>query len=137
MRKIDSVLLVDDDEATNFVNELLFKKLGIAEKLHIAKNGRDALELLQPCSLVADNLEAPLPKLILLDLNMPVLDGFGFLHAFDSLDIPGKEAVVIVILTTSLNAKDVEKVKINGVKDFVNKPLTGDALQQLLQKHFA
>ncbi len=135
MKMIDSVLLIDDDEATNFINELLIRKAGVTNSLCIARNGRDALELLHKCKEAAGK-EIYLPKLILLDINMPVLDGFGFLKSFENLDIPGKESVVIVVLTTSLNPKDIERVKVAGVNDFVNKPLTRESLQHLLNKHF-
>lgn len=136
MKKIDSVLLIDDDEATNFINELLIRKTGITSSLSIARNGKDALELLYKCKEEATGEDAVLPKLILLDINMPVLDGFGFLESFEALDIPGKESVVIVVLTTSLNPKDVERVQVAGVNDFVNKPLTRETLQHLVAKHF-
>lgn len=71
MQKLTSTLLVDDDETTNFVNEMLLKDMGVTEQILTAHNGQEALELiLERC----ENNECP--SLILLDINMPVMNGF-------------------------------------------------------------
>jgi CheY-like chemotaxis protein len=138
MNKVNAVLLVDDDEATNFINQLLIRKLDMTDELLIARNGKDAIEMIQQycANHLAQAAKGVMPKLIFLDINMPVMDGFGFLEAFDNLDCPGKEAVVIVVLTTSLNPKDLQRIQESKVvKDFVNKPLTISMVNQLMDKH--
>ncbi|WP_187262462.1 response regulator [Pontibacter beigongshangensis] len=134
MNKLNSVLLVDDDEATNFISTLVIKRAGLAEELLTARNGKEAIELIR--SRGSGAADARLPELILLDINMPVMDGFGFLRAFNELDFPGKKAVVIAVLTTSLNPRDEKQVREAGVQDFLNKPLTGKMLEELLDRHF-
>ncbi|TXK24838.1 response regulator [Pontibacter qinzhouensis] len=136
MNKINSVLLVDDDEATNFISTLIIKRAGIANELLTARNGKDAIELLKNIESGDASAAGKAPNLILLDINMPVMDGFGFLQAYQKLDFPGKESVVIAVLTTSLNPRDEDLVKKAGVLDFLNKPLTGKVLEELLAKHF-
>jgi len=136
MNKLKTVLLIDDDEATNFINKLLIDKFNITDQLLVARNGREALEVLQKCA--AQEQEASkLPELILLDINMPVMDGFEFLEAYSRLLLPEKESVVIAVLTTSLNPKDMQRVNDLGITDFLNKPLNKDSLQNLMQKHYA
>ena len=136
MKKLISILLVDDDKAANFINELLIRKHNLAEVLYTARNGKEAIELIREKCLNAEGEANHLPQLILLDINMPVLDGFGFLKAFEELDCPAKSSSVIAVLTTSTNPKDQERIKSAGITNFLNKPLTKDVLDSLLQRHF-
>ena len=76
MDKYKKILLVDDDETSNFLNELLIKGMDIVEEVSIASNGQEALNYLE-------NESGSFPQLIFLDLNMPVMDGFEFLEAFE------------------------------------------------------
>jgi CheY-like chemotaxis protein len=72
MQKLSSVLLVDDDETTNFINARLLKSLGVTDQVLMAHNGQEALSLLaNHCS----SLAATCPPLVLLDLHMPVMGG--------------------------------------------------------------
>lgn len=135
MSKVSSILLVDDDDASNFINELLIKKSGITDHLAVARNGRQALDLI--ISQNRDrNSSGKFPDLILLDINMPEMNGFGFLDAFKEVNFAGKEHVVTAVLTTSLNPRDEEKVRASGVEEFLNKPLTKEKLQVLVNKYF-
>ncbi len=133
MDKVKCILLIDDDETTNFINELMILDMGVTERLLQAYNGKEGLEILQKH---AEDGQC-LPDLILLDINMPVMDGFDFLEAYQAMDFPGKRSVVIVMLTTSLNPNDVERVNKSGIADYVNKPLTEQNLIDLFNKHLS
>jgi CheY-like chemotaxis protein len=98
----------------------------------VTYNGRQALETIQQ-EKAKDNIN---PMLILLDLNMPVMNGFEFLEAYQQYEEALKRGVAIVILTTSLNPKDIERVKDKGVVEFLNKPLAQDKLKEVLETHF-
>jgi CheY-like chemotaxis protein len=74
------------------------------------------------------------PELILLDINMPVMNGFEFIREFEKLEIRNKDKVKIIILTTSKNIKDVELLKSLGNFEFINKPLTEEKLFNCLAK---
>ena len=67
---------------------------------------------------------------------MPVMNGFEFLEAYEQLEVSHKQSVVVVMLTTSLNPGDVEKVHRGPVKGLLNKPLTEPMVGELLRKHF-
>lgn len=125
--------MIDDDSINNYINARLIKRIGISEELAISLNGKEALSYLK--KLIAENKKCP--SLILLDINMPVMDGFEFVEAFQKLNFNNKQEVVIVMLTTSENSKDIERVKENPkIADFLNKPLTEDKIAKVLEKHF-
>lgn len=132
MDKISCTLLVDDDRINNFLNQRLLDSLNITEKLLTALNGQEALTLFtQECQ------EAGCPSLILLDVNMPVMNGFEFLEAYDKLKITPKEPVIIIMLTTSLHPRDVERVQRLGIAGFINKPLTKEKVNDILKSYFS
>jgi CheY-like chemotaxis protein len=138
--KLNCVLLVDDDETTNFINKRIINRAGISEHVEIALNGREAIEALtgrdaNGKQLPKDTLK---PELIFLDLNMPVMNGWEFLDAYESLDEEEAPAVVVVMLTTALpdtmrqKAEKKRKVEV----EFMEKPLTNDRLRAVLNHYF-
>src|SRR4051812_37822594 len=104
MTKLNCILLIDDDSITNFINERLIKKLNVTNDVKITMNGEEGIHYVQ--NLCEKNELCP--ELILLDINMPVMNGFEFIQAFEKLNIKNKDKVKIIILTTSKNIKDVE-----------------------------
>ncbi len=131
MEKLACVLLVDDDDTANYLNQTLLEDLAVADQILVARNGVEALEVLKrQCN--EDNC----PQLILLDINMPVMNGFEFLDAYQKLEIAYKQSVVIVMLTTSLNPGDVGRLGQIPAVGFLSKPLTEEMVRDLLKKHF-
>ncbi len=120
--------MVDDDITTTYLNERLIKKLGIANQIMVARNGKEGLELVERFY----KEQGILPELILLDINMPVMDGFEFLIEYRKLNIEDKESAQIVMLTTSSNPLDINKVRNLGVSGYLNKPLKAEGLNQIL-----
>jgi CheY-like chemotaxis protein len=134
MTKLPAVLLVDDDQTTNYLNRLLIEKLNVAETILVAHDGREALDLL------AEHCQAPAtrcPRLILLDVNMPGMSGIQFLEAYRELPLATQGILVIVMLTTSLHPRDVQRVQqLSTVAGFVSKPLTTAKMEAILAEHF-
>lgn len=131
MNKIACTLLVDDDDTANYLNQMLFKRLEVTDNLMVAHNGLEALSLIsQYCP---GNC---CPTLILLDINMPVMDGFEFLEAYEQLSFAQKQSIIIIVLTTSLNPMDVEKVQQANIAGLINKPLSKMALEAIVAQHF-
>lgn len=133
MPKLSSVLLVDDDTTTNFLNELLLKRLELTDHLLVAHNGAEALALLGER---AQQPEVSAPALILLDVNMPVMNGLEFLEAFRQLPLARQQASTIVMLTTSLDGRDLARMRELPIAGLVSKPLTAEKLHTILQLHF-
>lgn len=129
-KKLSSILLVEDDEVTNFISQMVIKKLDCAEQVHIAWNGADALDYLK-------NPGYSKPELILLDINMPGLNGWEFLEEYTKLKEEEKGQVVVVMLTTSLNPDDKRRADNNpSIAGFRNKPLTPALMEEILTQYF-
>jgi CheY-like chemotaxis protein len=123
-----NILLVDDDHICNFLTQQILVRMEIANEIYTALNGREALKLLSP----AGGNKGIHPDLILLDLNMPIMDGFAFLDKFKELDIPDKGNISIVIVSSSQNSNDVKKAMDKGVDHYLTKPLSLVELKSIL-----
>ena len=134
MAAISCILLVDDDATTNFLNQRLLKRLAITDTVLVAGNGQDALDLLhQHCEQPASST---CPTLILLDMKMPLMNGFEFLQVFAQRPERKKPAVVIIMLTTSLNPDDVAQMQNLPIAGYLTKPLTTEKIKQIIEEHF-
>ena len=127
--KIHSVLLIDDDNATNFVNSKLFESLDIAEKIIVKDDARDAVEYIKNCISSGEQV----PQLIVLDIHMPELDGEHFLGILNKLNLPDKEKVKIVILSDSTHPTHKRIFYDLDVQYYINKPLDKEKLYNILR----
>lgn len=124
------MLLVDDDSTTNFVNYKLIKQADITDKIHTEFNGEKALNYLQYYAEQNGNVA---PELILLDLQMPVLDGHEFLEYLSIKKFSNKERIKVIVLTNSVRKEDLEKLKKFNV-NYLPKPLTQEGLLSILSE---
>ena len=135
MRKIKSVLLIDDDEPTNFIHKKIIQSSGLVDEVHIAQGGREALDFLVTNS--HNDQDAATPDLIFLDINMPAMDGWEFLAQYEKISPSQKKSIIIVMLTTSLNPDDEAKAKaIKEVYGYRNKPLTRLIIEEIARAKF-
>jgi len=134
MAAISCTLLVDDDDTTNFLNQKLLRRMAVSDTVLVAGNGQEALDLLQAhCELPTS---PTCPALVLLDLKMPLMNGFEFLQAYAQRPQRENPTVVIIILTTSLNPKDVAQMQGLPIDGYLTKPLTREKFNQVLLEHF-
>jgi CheY-like chemotaxis protein len=131
--KLPCVLLVDDDPTTNFLNRKLLERLAVADQVLVALNGQEALTVLEAqCA----QQPAGSPLLVLLDVNMPVMNGLQFLEAYQQLPADRQCPTVMVMLTTSAHPQDVQRAQQLPVADFLSKPLTQEKVERVLYQHF-
>ncbi|HEY9008787.1 response regulator [Ohtaekwangia sp.] len=123
------VLLVDDDQISNLLNKKTLQRVGMVNEVHTALNGEEAITLLN------DYFQGslPMPDIILLDLNMPIMDGFSFIEAFNKLQLPDKDKVRIIIVTSSQSPTDIDRAKSLGIVHFLTKPITENSLRIALE----
>ncbi|AWG20296.1 response regulator [Flavobacterium faecale] len=118
MKKIDQVCIIDDDPTHIFITKKYVELSGLVENIMIYKNGKEAYDHLKAIFTASEKL----PEIILLDLNMPIWDGWQFLEEF--IKIPIKSKINIFILTSSVSATDkiqAEKFNLNG--NYLVKPI--------------
>jgi CheY-like chemotaxis protein len=128
-----NILLVDDDKIFNFLSEKTISSLGLANEVHFALNGKEALEML----LQYKRGELSKPDIIFLDLNMPIMNGYEFIEAFAAMDLPDKHLITIVILTSSADPRDLEMAKELGIKYYFNKPLSKEEIKKMIGQEFS
>ncbi len=123
------ILLIDDDEISNFLNKSMIKKSGLFEEVHVLNNAVFALEFLKEL----ESASKPFPDVILLDLMMPVMDGFEFLKELDKMDSRLQKSLKIVMLTSSLDPKDrISALNNPKVIGFLSKPINQTKISELL-----
>lgn len=133
---LSNILLVDDDRATNFLNKRLLDKLDITDSINIARNGVEAMDYLRRA--MEGQRDFPVPDLILLDLNMPLLNGWEFLEHYSSLPQGFRDAIKVLMLTTSLRQDDIERAAGSRVvSGFLHKPLTPQDVMRVLEENFS
>ncbi len=139
MKKLSSIILIDDDSMTTFLNETIIRDAHCTENIHVFQTAVKALDFLSQ-SLIYDGREKGFERnsLILLDLHMPPPDGWAFLKEYLLLPETSRKKYTVVILSSSVEVEDLERAKtISDVSDFYNKPLTHEMLMEILNKHFA
>jgi CheY-like chemotaxis protein len=131
MKPLKKMALVDDDEVFVFLTRKAIEKSNLVEVIKVFGNGLEALNFLK------ENSEHPevLPELILLDLSMPIMDGWQFLDEFVKLNPRINRTIVIYICSSSISPRDIIKAReICAVSDYIIKPVTKEKLVEIIEK---
>ena len=121
------VLLVDDEEIFIFIMSQTLKTIVSDIEILTAQHGKQAMQLLE--NLIDKNLNTP--SIIFLDINMPVMNGFDFLKAYNSMK-GQQDNIKIVMVSSSSHSSDIQRAKAEGVSDFLLKPID----EKMLSKFF-
>jgi len=132
MTKINSICIIDDDEIYTFLLKKTLKRIDVCNSINVYVNGADGIEKIK--ALIANN--ELLPDIILLDINMPLLDGWEFLDEYKKLKDKLGKAISIYIVSSSISAADIEKAKKHlEVIDFLTKPIAPETLVEICGNH--
>jgi CheY-like chemotaxis protein len=119
--KFDLVLLIDDNDIDNFINERMITTSGFGKTVIVKNSASGALDYLK--SILEKG--TPIPQVIFLDLNMPVMDGFEFLSKYENFNDELKSFCKIIVLSSSISPEDINRASTNPrVARFINKPLS-------------
>ena len=134
---LDLVLLVDDDETTNYLNERLLNEMQVAREIRVLTNGKEALDYLMKSYASPLDPEFKRPDLIFLDIKMPVMDGFTFLEEYERRGLDTSDHMIILMLTSSASFYDLEKLKqFPDVRQHYSKPLAEADVREIMQQYF-
>ncbi|WP_026999767.1 response regulator [Eisenibacter elegans] len=134
MAKYNIVMLIDDNEIDNLINQRIIESASICNHIFVHTGGKSAIEFLKNADKLVEvvGAENGLPEIIFLDIDMPLMDGFQFLDEFEKLPSRIQNFSKIVMLTSSINSKDIKRSKkYSYVKEFINKPLSKENLTGL------
>lgn len=123
--------MADDDEDDRLLTQDALAESRVVNELHFVEDGVELLEYLERRGKFADKAVSPRPGLILLDLNMPRMDGREALEAIKAN--PNLKGIPVVILTTSKQEEDMVKGYNLGAASYITKPVTFDGLVELMK----
>lgn len=130
MEKINVTCVIDDDAVYNFTVKRAFDTAHFTKRLLMFPNGQMALDYFETHAEETEKL----PDLVLLDLNMPVLDGWQFLERFIALKPRLGKKIIIYIISSSIMEADMTRAKsFSEVSDYIVKPITTEKLLHILE----
>lgn len=122
-----NLLVIDDDDINIFIIKKIVEKTGLDINMVSKGNGQQAIDYIK------ESISNPehFPNLILIDINMPIMNGWEFIEAYQTLNI--QQNVDMYILSSSVYENDIEKTKsYTSVKGFISKPLSIERLKELV-----
>ncbi|MBS7252369.1 response regulator [Flavobacterium branchiicola] len=124
-----SFLLIEDNLIDQLVIKQLLKKMLFIEEIHITNDGYEGLQWLR------DNNRTNKPLIIILDIQMPLMNGFDFLDAFDQLDDKLKKEVQIYVLSSTLDPDEINRINENKyVYKLLNKPFPIEEFKKIVYR---
>ncbi len=133
MKKLRKTSIVDDDRIYIFGLSKLIEMHDFCQEIQVFNNGKEALDTF------LQDIEAgnELPEVILLDINMPVMDGWEFLDEYVKVKHKIKNKVKIYMVSSSVNLSDLDKAKTyDDIVDYVVKPIKSYDLQKISKDYF-
>jgi CheY-like chemotaxis protein len=131
MTEVFTILMADDDEDDRMLAKTAWAQSKLRNRVFFVNDGVELLDYLNRRNQFADPDRSPTPGLILLDLNMPRMDGREALQLIRA--DPKTKRIPVVVMTTSSAEEDVLRTYDLGVNSFITKPVTFDGLVRVVQ----
>lgn len=126
--KVGMVCIIDDDSTYTYLIKRILKSQGLCEQIESYMNGREAIDQL----LMENSGQESFPDVILLDLNMPILDGWGFLEEVNRSGDSFPRETLIFVVTSSVSQRDITRANnMDRVAGYITKPMTIQKLKNL------
>lgn len=130
MKKFNTVCIIDDDDIYKFTITKTIESTGLVNKIIDFGDGEEALDYL--LETAADTTE--LPDIILLDVNMPVMDGWDFLEVYHEKKGELNKNIIIFMISSSIDERDVDRAKqISELTDYIVKPINRDKVMHIFE----
>lgn len=130
-RTAPPILLVEDDENDAFFFERAIKKAGVQQTLHVVRDGQEAVHYLGGTGSYTDREQHPLPRLVVLDLNLPIKHGLEVLRWLR--DQPATQNLIVVVLTSSTDVLDLHEAYTLGANSYLVKPADPNQLTTIVE----
>ncbi len=126
---MSKLIIIDDDPIHQKIVQIILKKQDTFDEIDSYTEAEIAVEMLEENAKNRDNL----PDVILLDLNMPVMDGWDFLESFEKIKNKLLKTIKIFVVTSSVDEKDKSRAKqYNSVVDYITKPLSDESVKKIV-----
>jgi CheY-like chemotaxis protein len=130
MSETGHILVAEDDPTDAYFFQRAFRRAGLPVTMHFVRDGKEVLDYLQGVEAFADRARHALPQLVLLDLNMPRLDGFQVLTWIRKQ--PSLHDLQVVIFSSSDEPRDINRAHALGANSYLVKPHSMDELIALV-----
>lgn len=128
MKCNSTILLIEDSPIDQIITRQLFKKVLLIDDINIVNNGLEGINWIT-------NTVLERPLIVLLDINMPIMNGFEFLEAFKEFSDEVKANVNIYILSSTLDPNEIQKIKTHElIKGHLIKPFSPNAFEAMIQQ---
>ncbi|HEY2726033.1 MAG TPA: response regulator [Parafilimonas sp.] len=129
MKKIQRVIMVDDDSFSHMICKGNIRRIAAEIEFVEFTSPEKGIEYIE----TAFNKEVEYPTVLLLDINMPVMDGWEFLERYDSIESNVKDQITIYLLSSSIDPRDKQRAAANKyVKGFLMKPFRKTMVEEIL-----
>nr|WP_321221718.1 response regulator [uncultured Psychroserpens sp.] len=131
--KIKVACIIDDDNIyVNLVKKIIETKK-LCDNLLVFKDGKDGIDYFE--ALLQNLNQKGIPEIILLDINMPIMDGWEFIERFTKIQNKFDKRITLYVVSSSINVTDIDKAKsLSTVQNYLVKPVNIDDLEAVFSR---